>query len=114
MSNPSSNWRLPADWLAFLSLWVLPAVCVTVGILLPAAGRRWPGAVITLYGAGAAAGLLGIVLLVLARLPLYRQRRFWTVGPGLLDARHRRLYHWAYGCVGFCLLLFAVVWMAAR
>ena len=95
-------------------MWVLPAVCVTAGILLPTAGRRRPGAVIALYGAGAAAGLLGIGLLFLARLPLCRQRRFWTVGPGLLDARHRRLYHWAYGCVGFGILLFVVVWMAAR
>lgn len=39
---------------------------------------------------------IGIVLLFVSKLPLYRQRRFFTFGPSLLDERHRRLYHWGF------------------
>jgi hypothetical protein len=53
----------------------------------------------------------GVVLLFLARLPLYRQRRFFAFGPKLLDESHRRLYRWAYGfiCLGGLLLLLTLL-----
>ena len=45
-----------------------------------------------------ALGLGGIVsvLLFFARLPLYRQRRFFTLGPRSLAGVHRKLYYAAY------------------
>lgn len=54
---------------------------------------------------------IGIVLLFLARLPLYRQRRFFAFGPKLLDESHRRLYRWAYRfiCLGGLLMLLTLL-----
>ncbi len=39
---------------------------------------------------------VGSVLLLFARMPLYRQRRFFTLGPRSLTGVHRRLYYAAY------------------
>ena len=41
-------------------------------------------------------GAVGSVLLFFARLPLYRQGRFFTLGPKSLTGVHRRLYYAAY------------------
>lgn len=57
------------------------------------------------FTVAAVAGVVGVLLLFLARLPLYRQRRFFTVGPRLLDAPHRRLYWVSYCFVGVSVLL---------
>ncbi len=41
-------------------------------------------------------GGTGSLLLFAARLPLYRQRRFFTFGPSSLTGIHRKLYYAAY------------------
>ena len=51
-------------------------------------------------------GAIGILLLFLARLPLYRRGQFLTFGQSQLDAPHRKLYWWAYGFVGGSVILF--------
>ncbi len=58
--------------------------------------------------------MVGALLLLLARLPLYRERRFWTVGPRQLDQKHRRLCWLAYAFVTVSLLLLLVVWLRTR
>jgi hypothetical protein len=50
-------------------------------------------------------GIIGIVLLFLARLPLYRQKRFFVFGPKHLDAAHRKLYQAAYAFVWISVFL---------
>lgn len=45
-------------------------------------------------------GVVGSGVLLRARLPLYRQRRFASIGPGGLDHPHRQLYGRAYGLIG--------------
>ena len=40
--------------------------------------------------------ITGAVLLFFARLPLYRQRKFFTVGPKELKGVHWALYYCAY------------------
>jgi hypothetical protein len=56
----------------------------------------------------ATCALTGVVLLFIARLPLYRQGRFFTTGPRLLDASHRQIYRWSYRflTVGALLMIF--------
>ena len=44
--------------------------------------------------------VIGVVLLFIARLPLYRHRRFFTFGPKGLPEGHRKVYRIAYGFVG--------------
>lgn len=50
-------------------------------------------------------GGVGVVLLFLARLPLYRQHHFLTFGPGQLSGTHRRLYFAAYFFIVPCIFL---------
>ena len=64
---------------------------------------------IAVFACAVFSATVGAVLLFLARLPLYRQRVFFTFGSRLLDARHKRLYRMAYGFIGIALLLLLVV-----
>jgi hypothetical protein len=57
---------------------------------------------------------VGVVLLFMARLPLYRERRFFTFGPGALDQRHRRLYRWAYGFIAAGVVLMVLLHLVMR
>ncbi|MEN6336561.1 MAG: hypothetical protein ABFE01_20085, partial [Phycisphaerales bacterium] len=43
---------------------------------------------------------IGVILLFFARLPLYRQGRFFTFGSKALPAAHRKVYRIAYGLIG--------------
>jgi hypothetical protein len=88
---------LPADMLIQV---LLPVIFIIIGvlasILLPVLQRVRRADSWSVFGVAVAASIVGVVLLFLARLPLYRQRQFFTFGPRLLDASHRRLYWLAY------------------
>ena len=112
MNKRDPDWcYVPPDALALL---LIPLIAVLAGVLLPLVARLKTTEVSTLYGVGVGAGILGALLLVLARLPLYRERRFWTVGPRQLDRKHRRFYWLAYACIAASLLLLSVVWLRTR
>jgi type IV secretory pathway VirB3-like protein len=90
---------MPRDLAALFRLQFLPLIALPVGWLLV----RF-GVVSLVYVAGFLA-LVGIVLLILARLPLYRQHRFTSFGPRHLDAQHKRLYWRGYAFIVVSLLL---------
>jgi hypothetical protein len=72
------------------------------------AGQWWiPASALVFSG-------IGIVLLFVSKLPLYRQRRFFTFGPRLLNTRHRRLFRWSYCFIAVGLLLMVCVLLALR
>ena len=50
-------------------------------------------------------GGIGVVLLFFARLPLYRQRRFFVFGSRELSGFHKRLYYAAYVFIVPCILI---------
>ena len=54
-------------------------------------------------------GGIGVVLLFFARLPLYRQRRFFAFGARELSGFHKRLYYAAYLFIVPCILLLLVI-----
>jgi hypothetical protein len=114
---PAMNKRDP-DWCyvppGALPFLVIPCIAVLAGMLFPIVARLKTAEVGTLYGIGVAAGVAGALLLLLARLPLYRERRFWAVGPRQLDQKHRRLYWLAYALVTVSVLLLLVVWLRTR
>jgi hypothetical protein len=118
MSNKRSDWHLPEEVLGFLSsIFVMPiiaAIAMLAAMLLPSI-TSLRGVVITrLFWIGLAAGVFGTVLLFLARVPLYRQRRFWTFGPRELDRFHRRLYWLAYLVVIVSVGLLVIVWLRLK
>lgn len=58
---------------------------------------------------GLAVSLLGAILLFVARLPLYRQRRWFSFGPKHLTGTHRRLYFAAYVCLSVGVMMFLLL-----
>jgi len=68
-----------------------PMLCMFLfGILFTAAQNRitfWIALFIT---------ILGTVLLFIARLPLYKKRIFFSLGPGRLPKTHRKIYFLSY------------------
>jgi hypothetical protein len=118
MSNKRSDWHLPEEVIGFLSsVFFMPVsavIALLAATLLPSI-TSLRGMVLTrLFWIGLAAGIVGTVLLFLARIPRYRQRRFLTFGPRELDRLHRRLYWLAYLVVFVSIGLFVVVWFGIR
>jgi hypothetical protein len=115
MSKKSSDWYVPLDWI-FLFGWmfVMPAVAILACLLLPALDLLKETNAVGLFYSGLGLCCFGIVLLFLARLPLYRQRRFWTFGPSALPNLYRKLYWLAYVFVIASFLLLAVVWLKVK
>ncbi|HEV7926390.1 MAG TPA: hypothetical protein VGR14_13600 [Verrucomicrobiae bacterium] len=108
MSKRNSDWYIPPDWsfvLSFHSILLLTIIFIPLLPLLMNADVR------ALYAYGLGAGLIGFALLFAARLPLYKERRFWTIGPRQLDRKHRRVYWLAYTFSAVSLLLLWVVWL---
>jgi len=59
------------------------------------------------YFMGIGVAALGVGLLFYAKLPLYRQRRFFAFGPRALPEQRRPFYRWGYTCVLLGVLLLA-------
>ena len=106
--------HLPEEVRGFLgSIFFVPlvsAIAMLAAVLIPSAAALRRIEVGRLFAVGLAAGIVGVILLFFARLPLYRQHRFWTVGPRALDRLHRRLYWLAYLCVLAGIGLLVLVW----
>jgi hypothetical protein len=65
------------------------------------AGTPW----IWCYGVGLFVAAVGVALLFYSKLPLYRQRRFFTFGSAALPESRRSFYRWGYRCVIFAVAL---------
>jgi hypothetical protein len=100
MSERGSNWNVPADWLWHFGIFFTVG-CSTLlaSLLLPVVARLKTADITNLYGCALGVGFLGIVILLLARLPLYRQHRFWSFGPRHLPRKHRLFYWLAYATI---------------
>jgi hypothetical protein len=115
MNKRNSDWYIPPNGLAGLIPFLVMAVVSMLGsMLLPVIVRLKTADMRALYSFGLGAGILGVILLFVARLPLYKQRRFLTIGPMKLDREHRRIYWLAYVLVAASLLLFGIVWLRAH
>ena len=115
MSKRNSDWYISPDWLWGLgSLIALACISMLASMTLPILAQLQTADIRTIYGFGLGAGVLGAVLLFVARLPLYKQRRFWTFGPMQLDRKHHRIYWLACVLVAASLLLLGVVWLRAQ
>jgi hypothetical protein len=59
-------------------------------------------------------GGIGAAMLLVARIPLYRQRRFFTLGPKSLAGIHRKLYYLAYLLIVPSIVLLALLLMTLK
>jgi len=58
-------------------------------------------------------GLLGVLLLFIAKLPLYRQRRFLTFGIRSIPESNHGFYRWGCRCSIVGCLFMLLLWLAS-
>jgi hypothetical protein len=96
-NNSRSN-----GWQTFWEHWsfmLMAVVAVLTGQVLEFFSRLTGTPWIWCYGVGLAIAAVGVSLILYAKLPLYRQRRFLTFGSRVLPENRRPLYRWGYRCV---------------
>lgn len=109
MHDKRSGSNFPTDlFMLLFGFWPGVIIAILGGfVVLPIVNNLKRGEITGLFMTALILGATGSYLLFLARLPLYRHRKFWTIGPSQLDSKHRRLYWLAYGLIfpSVCLLL---------
>jgi hypothetical protein len=55
---------------------------------------------------------VGVTLIFYSKLPLYRQRRFFTFGSGALPEGSRAFYRWGYRCAIFAVALLLCLFLS--
>ena len=114
MSNPRSDGYIPRDWLAIVAINLAPVlVFLLAAILLPPLLNTAHGDPTFLLGA-IAIGCIGVVLLFIAKLPLYRQHEYFSFGPRRLSPGRRRLYWISYGFIGTSILIMTLLLIILR
>lgn len=68
------------------------AACASLPVFSFVANARWN----PLYWTGLALSAVGLTLLFIARMPLYREKKFFVWGSRALPETSRRYYRWAY------------------
>lgn len=109
-----SNWYIPRDWLAILAFNLSPLIALlVVAMLLPPLLNTMHGDPTFMLEA-MAIGCVGVVLLFIAKLPLYRQHKFFCFGPRLLPPRQRKLYWISYGFIVTSILIMVLLLIILR
>jgi hypothetical protein len=49
--------------------------------------------------------IVSVLCLFYARIPLYKQKQFFNIGPSKLDKKHRNWYFFSYICLGISIVL---------
>lgn len=100
--------RQSNGWVTFLEHWwfLLVAILAIVvsqflAFFMALNGTKW----IWCYGIALAVAVVGLSLIFSAKLPLYRERRFFTFGSKVVPEERRPLYRWGYRCVIFAAAL---------
>jgi hypothetical protein len=111
------NRRTSNGWQTFIEHWgiALTAVIAVVGSQLlmfftHLSGAPW----IWCYSIAVLVGGVGVALLFYAKLPLYRQSRFFTFGAQALPEQRRPFYRWGYRCAVFSIVLLACLLFSGR
>lgn len=113
MSKPSDKHdyslrNFPPDILTALGLPVA-GVALLASCVLSIHGVAW----IWAAGVSFCLAMVGAVLLFIAKLPLYRQGRFFTFGIQALPVSSHRLYRWGCRCSILGIVAMLVLWMAS-
>lgn len=115
MSKKRPRSGLPEEVLGLLgTVFWMPAIAVLAASILPPITNLQRVEVSALFWAGISTGASGVVALFVARLPLYRERRFFAFGPRALDSFHRRLYWLACLLVVAGIACLGMVWLRVR
>ena len=114
-SQKKSDWYFPTDLGCLLFSWIwIVVIAFLAGGILPLIAKLKSADILELFYVALGSATVGTIFLFLARLPLYRQRRFLTFGPKNLDRIQRKLYWLAYVFVVVSLLLLAIIWFRLK
>src|SRR5690349_10467107 len=80
-------------WFLGIAITALPASLI-LSFFSRLIGTPW----IWCYAVALFIAAVGVSLIFYSKLPLYRQRRFFTFGSGALPADRRAFYRWGYRC----------------
>ena len=105
MSSKRFDRHLPRDWRFFFAWQPLPIIVflLTSFLLWFIQGTRQGDP--TFLWVASILAVVGIVLLFIARLPLYRQGRYFTFGWRALPEGYRKVYRIAYGFIGVSVVM---------
>ncbi|SRR6266542_1635423 len=106
--HDNSLQNFPPDILAALGLPVV-VVALLASWVLSVHGIAW----ILATGASFCVAVLGAALLFIAKLPLYRQGRFFTFGIQALPVTSHRFYRWGCRCSILGIVAMFVLWIAS-
>ncbi len=100
--------RQSNGWLTFHEHWCFLVAALialltsqVIAFFTRLTGTPW----IWCYALGLAVAAVGVALIFYAKLPLYRQLRFFTFGSRALPEGRRSFYRWGYYCVSFAIAL---------
>ncbi len=110
ISDPRADGYIPRDWLAILALLSIPLLVL---MLMPPLLNTAQGGPTFLLET-MAIGCIGVVLLFIAKMPLYRQHKYVSFGPRMLPAGHRKLYWISYGFIGTSILIMVLLLIVLR
>jgi hypothetical protein len=82
---------------------------ILASLLLSLPGPAW----LCAAGTSFCVAVLGAILLFIAKLPLYRQGRFFTFGIKTLPASSHRAYRWGCRCSVLGILAMLLLWLAS-
>jgi hypothetical protein len=109
IGGPKSDWYIPRDWRFFFFLHFAPFlvffIAATLATVFMSAAHGDPA----LLWAALVLGCVGLALLFMARLPLYRQGNYFSFGPRLLSPGHKKLYWISYGLIGTSILIMVLL-----
>lgn len=111
-----SDWNIPKDW----GYWMAWSVMALVYLLLPLPIHALINALFSnltetqngnphLFDLSLSLATAGVCLLFLARLPFYRQRKFFSVGPRGLPPLNKVCYWVSYGFLSTAITLMALM-----
>lgn len=85
---------------------MLPTIAILAGLVTPALSKARHGDS-TLFIVALTLVFVGLVLLSVAKLPLYREKRFFTIGVEPLPESCRKVYRaaWVFTATGLLILL---------
>ncbi len=105
--NKSNDWYFPPDLAGALAPIVLSIV-----FIFALCGISWVSAE-ALFRLAICLGGVGVMLLFVARIPVYRQKRFFSLGPSAVSGIFRKVYCVAYIFIvpSILFLIFALLFL---
>jgi hypothetical protein len=109
----SREWIWPplGQWVLLWGMLVIAIIGIVTAQVASWFRTLTHGEWIRCYNVAVLFGIIGVGLIFYAKLPAYREHRFFTFGAGALPVKRRTVYRWGYRCAILSGALFACLWL---